>query len=117
MQRQEATVSSESIEANGGVSERGPGELTGPFLLAYLVGALLLGSLVAWGGVWDMLANTRLLDLLIRGGIVRLHDGGAGVIDGVPALTYWVSSQDPINGQLLLLAAGLFVLFWVIKAF
>jgi glycosyltransferase AglD len=105
-----------SVHSNGDSSESGPGGLTGVFVLSYAIGALLLYALAQWAGPWYILANTRILDLMIKGGIVRLHDGGNGVIDGVPALTYWVKSQDPINGQLIFVAALIFVLFWGIKA-
>ncbi len=94
----------------------GVGDLVGSFTLAYVVAALLLASLVYFSGVWDVLANTRLLDFLIRVGVVKYHDKMVGFVEGVADHKYYLISQTPVDWLLVLIAAGIFLLFWGIKA-
>jgi uncharacterized membrane protein YbhN (UPF0104 family) len=98
--------------------ERGPEprRRTGSFLLSYVVAGLLLLSLLHVGGVWYVLANTRVLDTLIRTGVVALTDADAGVVQGVPDLEVYLASQDPIDWSMLLLAAGVFCAYWAVKS-
>lgn len=91
-------------------------DLVGSFTLSYLVSALLIGSLIYFADIWNFLANSRLLDLLIRSGVIRYHDTQAGFIDGIPDTKYYLMSQDPIGWQLVLLAAVLLVIYWAVKA-
>jgi uncharacterized membrane protein YbhN (UPF0104 family) len=98
----------------GGGLRRG---LAAPFLLAYGAAALLIVALVHYGGVWNVLANTRLLDPLISGGVVALTDQDVGVITGVPDMEYYVRSQDPVDWELVLLAGGMLTLLWGLKAY
>ena len=87
-----------------------------------LVRALLPGRLrpdrVArhFAGVWNILANTRILDLLTRGGIVALTDTDQGLVYGVPDPQYYVASQDPVDWDLVLLAGLMFLTMWGVKA-
>lgn len=90
--------------------------LTSTFAFSYVLGFLLLGLLIWISGIWDFLANTRLLDLLIKGGVVALRDDQPGFVLGVPDLEYYMKSQDPIDWPLVFVAAGLFCVFWWIKA-
>jgi uncharacterized membrane protein YbhN (UPF0104 family) len=93
------------------------GGLTGSFLLSYLAGFALIGALVHYGGIWNVLANTRLLDPLMDGGIVALTDQDSGFVQGVPDLEYYIRSQDPVDWGLVLLAAGLFLALRLLKAY
>jgi uncharacterized membrane protein YbhN (UPF0104 family) len=90
--------------------------LGGPLALSYLIAAGLLVSLVWAGGLWNLLANTRLLDLLIRSGVVALTDADAGFVSGVPDAQYYVASQDNVDWNLILIAAGILILSWLIRA-
>lgn len=90
--------------------------LFGCLSLSWLIGFVLLGGLIYFGGIWNLLANTRILDLLIEGGIIQYTDVNAGFIKGVGQHTDYLKSQDPISWSLVLLVIGLFVLFWAIKA-
>src|SRR5262245_54396513 len=93
-----------------------PVRLTSTFFLSYLLGFASLGVLIWASGIWNFLANTRLLDLLIKGGVVALRDDQPGFILGVPDLSYYVKSQDPIDWPLIFVAIGIFLVFWWIKA-
>ncbi|HUH01230.1 MAG TPA: YbhN family protein [Kofleriaceae bacterium] len=86
------------------------------FLFSYVLGFALLAALIWVSGIWDFLANTRLLDLLIDGGVVALRDDQPGFVLGVPDLGYYLKSQDPIDWPLVGVAIGVFCTFWWIKA-
>jgi uncharacterized membrane protein YbhN (UPF0104 family) len=86
------------------------------FVLSYLVGFGLIALLINYAGFWNILANTRILDLLTRGGIVALTDADQGLIYGVPDPQYYVASQDPVDWDLVLLAGLLFLAMWGIKS-
>jgi uncharacterized membrane protein YbhN (UPF0104 family) len=90
--------------------------LTPSFVLSYLLGFTLLAALIIYGNVWDFLANSRLLDLLIAASIIKLHDKDVGFIEGIPDLQHYVKSLDPVDWRLILLALGLFLLVWILKA-
>jgi hypothetical protein len=92
------------------------GRRTASFLLAYAVAAALLVSLLYAGGVWQVLANTRALDILLRSGVVALTDADAGFVLGVPDVADYVASQDPIDWSMLLLAAAVFCVYWAVKS-
>lgn len=102
--------------AEAAVEDRRALNRIGSYLFSYLAAALLLGSLIYASGVWNFLANTRLLDVLIRAGIVEYHDAQTGFIRGVPDLDYYLKSQDPIKWGLVELAGVIFVLFWIMRA-
>lgn len=91
------------------------GDLIGSFTLSYLVGALLLLSLVYFAGVWEVLANSRFLDFLIRVGVVKYHDKNTGFVEGVIDSKFYFQSQLPLDWLLVFVAAGIFLLFWGIK--
>ena len=85
--------------------------------LSYLIAVALIVALVHNGGIWNQLANTRLLAPLVDGGFIALTDQDQGLLvsNGVPDLTYWMKSQDPVDWLLVLLAAVLFGVLWAIK--
>src|SRR6516164_10282041 len=86
------------------------------YTFSYLLGVGLLVALIWSSGVWNFLANTRLLSVLIDGGVVSYHDAQTGLIRGVPDLKYYLKSQDPVKWGLIEGAALLFLVFWIIKA-
>lgn len=98
------------------VSEGRGGDFIKSLTLSYLVGALLLGALVYFAGVWKVLANTRLLDVLISGGIVRQHDEQLGFVDGLPDPELFLLTQDAIDWRLVGGVVALYFLFWGIKS-
>ena len=100
------------MQADTDAGRRGP---SAAFALAYLVAVVALVALVNAGGIWNLLGNSRLLDLLSRGGVVALTDADQGIVAGVPSLDYYVASQDPIDWELIVLAAAVFLLAWAAK--
>ncbi len=88
----------------------------GSYLISYVLVLLLLGSLVYYAGVWNVLANTRLLDLFVSSGIIGYHDLHLGIVEGVPDHKFFLYSQDPIDWRLVGLVAAFYFLFWGIKA-
>jgi uncharacterized membrane protein YbhN (UPF0104 family) len=88
----------------------------GSFGLSYLVGGGLLVALFWFGGPWNILANTRALDLLINGGVIRYHDMHIGWVDKVPEPKFYLMSQDPVDWRYVYAAAAVYLLFWVIMA-
>ncbi len=97
-------------------SRRSPAELVGTYLLSYLLCVLLLAALVWTAGVWNILANTRLLDLLISSGIVRYHDVNQGFVAGLPDQKLFLLSQDPVDWRLAAVVVALYFLFWGVRA-
>lgn len=81
----------------------------GSFVLSYVLGIALIGSLVLAAGTWNVLANTRLLSALIAAGIMPLGEDDPGLGSGVPEVNLWIRSQDLVEWPLVILAAGLFV--------
>ncbi|MFQ5542175.1 MAG: hypothetical protein ACE5E2_05040, partial [Candidatus Binatia bacterium] len=49
----------------------------------FVIAGLLLAALVYFAQIWEVLANTRLLDFLIRVGVIKYHDKMVGFIEGV----------------------------------
>ena len=92
------------------------GQLIAGFSLSWIVAAVLLAALVLAGGIWNQLANTRVLSLMIEGGVVRYHDKQIGFIPGVPELKYFMASQDPVAWSLVLLAIALMLGYWFLKS-
>ena len=90
--------------------------IVGNFCLSYLVGFVLLVSLVYSAGIWMVLANSRFLDFLIRVGVIQYHDKGSGWVEGVADSEFYYQSQLPVDWLLILVAAGVFLLFWGIKS-
>lgn len=87
----------------------------GSYVFSYLLAIVLLGSLIYFSGIWNFLANTRLLSVLIDAGVVEYHDAQHGWIRGVPDLDYFVRANDPIKWHLVRLAGAIFIVFWLLK--
>jgi uncharacterized membrane protein (UPF0182 family) len=92
-----------------------PSAFLGSLPLSFSVGALLLGTLVYLAGPWAILGNTRLLNLLIAGGIIKYHDRHAGVIEGVADHVYYLKAQDPVAWTIIYLVIGLYLLISGLK--
>ena len=88
----------------------------GSYLISYILVVLLLGSLVYFAGVWNVMANTRLLDLFFSSGIIGYHDVQLGIVEGIPDHKFFLYSQDPIDWRLVGVVAAFYFLFWGIKA-
>lgn len=82
---------------------------------SYLLCFALLGAMVAAAGVWEVLADSRVLAALLAGGIVALGEDDAGLGTGVPGVHYFIRSQEPITWSLLLLSAVLFAAVAALK--
>lgn len=89
--------------------------LLGPLVLSCGLAVLLGAALIAYCGVWNFLANTRLLDLFIRGGIIAYHDDQIGFVHGVNDYADYLKSQDPISWPVLAVVVAIFWLFWIVK--
>ncbi|UCC99941.1 MAG: flippase-like domain-containing protein [Phycisphaerales bacterium] len=90
--------------------------LLGSWLLSALVSIVLVVSLIWAAGVWEILANTRLLNFLISFGIVQYHDVQHGLVEGVADHRYYLMSEDPIDWRLVGLCACMYFGFWIFKA-
>ena len=104
-----------SETTNGRTGRHGVGRLVSAFGLSYLFGAFLLVSLFYAFGTWDVLAVSRILDLLIRVGIVKYHDQNLGFIEGVADHEYYLTSQTPVDWLLVFFACLLFLGFFAVK--
>ena len=98
---------SEAVFEDSGRAETRQIDRVWAYVFSYTLAAVLLGSLIYFSGVWNFLANTRLLSVLINSGVVSYHDALTGFIKGVPDLKYFLKSQDPIKWGLVELAAFL----------
>jgi uncharacterized membrane protein YbhN (UPF0104 family) len=89
--------------------------LLGSFTLAYASMVILMVLLVYYGGVWNLLANTRLLDLLIRAGVIAYHDDQIGFVLGVNEYGDYLKSQDPVSWSIIAIVFVIFWFFWSVK--
>jgi len=85
-------------------------------VLSYLLMFGLLWALIDKAGIWNVLANTRLLDLLIEVGVIRYHDLHIGFVAGVPDHKYFLMSQDPVDLRILGIAVAIYFLYWGLRA-
>lgn len=97
-------------------SPEGARPFAGSYVISYALLFLLLGSLVYFAGVWNVLANTRLLDVLISSGVIGYHDLDLGIVRGIPNHELYLYSQDLIDWRLVGIVAALYFVFWGIKA-
>jgi len=117
MQNLGSPTTSESPEsAHRAAVDPSPPSLAGAMLLSLALGISILAALIVVVGPWDVLAMTRLLDLLIEGGFIQYHDRNPGFIEGLPSVEYYFMSQDPVDFRLLALAAVLFLIYPSLKA-
>jgi uncharacterized membrane protein YbhN (UPF0104 family) len=99
-----------------GLRESGGG-LFGPFALSWLIAIAMIVQLVRAGGFWQVAANTRVLDLLGRAGIVRLTDTDVGsFVGGVPDAKFFLQSNDYIDWIALGAAIVVFIVVWWLKS-
>lgn len=91
-------------------------DLIGTFLLSYVIALALLLTLIWAGGVWNVLANTRLLDPLISAGLIKYHDMQMGFVDGIPDVQLYLMSKDPVDWGIMGVVVVLILLYWLIKA-
>ena len=88
----------------------------GSYAISYILVVLLLGSLVYYAGVWNVMAYTRLLDVFFSSGIIGYHDVQLGIVEGIPDHKFFLYSQDPIDWRLVGVVAAFYFVFWGIKA-
>jgi len=103
-------------ETNGPPRREDSPSVFGSYAISYILVAVLLGSLVYYAGVWNVMANTRLLDVFISSGIIGYHDVQLGIVKGIPDHKFFLYSQDPIDWRLVGVVAAFYFLFWGIKA-
>lgn len=96
--------------------ERGSGTFLATMALSLLTGLLLLGSLIYLASPWNILANTRLLNLFIEAGLIKYHDRDAGFVEGVAQHVYYLKAQDPIVWMLVPGILGIYLLIAGLKA-
>ena len=106
---------------NGDITEPRPPrasslEVTAVFILGYGAAALLIYTLLSWGGIWNWLAGTRTLRILMDTGIVALTDADHGFIQGIPDHDYFRGAMDPVGWGVLAAAIGLIFLQMALKA-
>ncbi len=109
------TTSHVTATAQEQQTSRATNEFPSTFILSFLAGLGLIGSLVYFAGPWNILANTRLLRLLIDAGVVKYHDRDAGFVQGVANHVYYMKSQEPVEWVVVLLAVALLFLFWILR--
>lgn len=85
-------------------------------LVAAAVGLWLVVDLVSRAGLWRVAANTRILDVLIRSGVVQLTDMDAGYIAGVPEAELYLRARSPIDWLPMTIAVGLLVVAAAVRA-
>jgi uncharacterized protein len=86
------------------------------FALTALLAVGLIGGLIAVAGPWAVAANTRLLDLLYRAGVVRLTDADQGYWEGAPSHEYFIKSQDWVDWGMVGLAAVMLIAVWALRS-
>lgn len=112
----EATTSGGGNGANDDPSLRTGGGYVGwLFVLGYGLTILLLYLLITWGGVWDWLAQTRILRWLFEAGIVALTDADQGFFPGIPDPEYFRQAYDPVSWLIVGLGIGSFLCYMLFK--
>lgn len=98
-------------------SARSAKEFLPTMILSILLGVFLMGALVYFANPWNILANTRLLRLVIDSGFVKYHDRDAGFVEGVADHSYYLKAQEPVEWTVILLAFFILVAFWALEAY
>jgi uncharacterized membrane protein YbhN (UPF0104 family) len=93
------------------------GGLFGTIALSYIAAAFLLGWAVWAGGFWNLIANTRLLALFYRAGVIALTDADQGLVQGAPSPDYFLASQDAVDWILIPVAILLMLVMWNLRGF
>jgi hypothetical protein len=104
-----------SLPGNPPNIRSGP-DLAASLTLSWVVAIGLLAWLIDLAGVWTVLAWTRLLDLTIVGGLVKLHDAHAGYITGVPDIELYQYAREPVELRLVLICAVFYLLAWFVRS-
>jgi uncharacterized membrane protein YbhN (UPF0104 family) len=86
--------------------------ITSSFILCFIS----LGLMLWLAGPWDVIAQTRVLTLLIDAGVIPLSEDDPGIGDGVPSIRLWIQSQEPVIWRLVIFAAALFASVSVLKS-
>jgi hypothetical protein len=74
-------------------------------------------ALMIWlAGPWDVIAQTRVLSLLIDAGVIPLSEDDPGIGSGVPSVHVWIQSQEPVIWRLVIFAVLLFVTVSILKS-
>ena len=107
--RDAASKAEFSVSDDRSSAVQGEQDFLALMLPSYIIGFAILGGMIAVAGLWEVLANTRVLAFLLSGGVVALGEDDAGLGTGVPGVHYFIRSQELITWQILLLAAGMFV--------
>lgn len=81
------------------------------------LGVTLLFSLFYFAGTWEILTFTRALNLLIEAGIVQYDDMGAGIIEGLPDLEWYMLAQEYVSWPVVSFVIFLFSGIWLIKSY
>lgn len=84
-------------------------------MLSLGVMSAMLALLVYFGGVWNFLGNTRLLDFFVKAGIIQYHDRTQG-LTYIPDVKYYLHSQDAIRWEVIFVVVVMFVLVFALKA-
>ncbi|MEW6776515.1 MAG: UPF0182 family protein [Bdellovibrionota bacterium] len=91
------------------------GNFAAGLVLSLLVMGGLMTALVYAGGLWNFLANTRLLDLLVKAGVIQWHDRTQG-ITFIPDAKYYLLSQDPVRWDIIFLVVVFYFFVFSFKA-
>jgi uncharacterized protein len=97
------------------VSQRDRG-LVMPLALSWALAIFLLTELVRAGGFWQVAANTRILNVFIRMGVVRLTDTNIGLIGTAPDVRFYVQSRDYVDWIVVIAAIAALMVVWWVKA-
>jgi hypothetical protein len=107
--------------ANNGIEtsqleRQGIRRILGTWPVSIGIAIVLYFALIYYAGPWNILANTRLLDLLIDSGVIQYTDIDPGFIPGVASHEYYLASQTAVEWKVLGIVVGLFLLFWGLKS-
>ena len=97
-------------------SEKRSTNLAGSYAFAYVLGGVLLLLLIWLGGFWQILANSRMLSLLIDGGVIQYHDTQQGILQGIPNPKLYWQAKEPLDWNLLQMAGILLIGMWLIQS-
>lgn len=83
---------------------------------SFAVGFLSLALMIWLAGPWDVVAQTRVLTLLIDAGVIPLSEDDPGIGAGVPSVHVWIQSQEPVIWRLVVFAFMLFATVSILKS-
>lgn len=112
----ENVMSSDSETLTDSENESRSSNTVGSYSFAYLLGGILVVLLIWLAGPWQIMASSRILNLLIDGGIVQYHDTQPGIWAGLPHPKLYFQAKEPLNWNLIRLAGVLLIGMWMIQA-